>query len=113
MVSRSGIRSIVTGLFVAGGLWLSTPGAFAQTPPAALPTAPGADRAVTTGAAATAAKASLPGDNGSPLEPYLFTFLLAGGGLICAIAVRVSDARVQREYDKFTPEMRRRFMGVA
>ena len=61
----------------------------------------------------TAAKASLPGDNGSPLEPYLFTFLLAGGGLICAIAVRVSDARVRRSYADFTFQKGPRFTGAS
>lgn len=51
------------------------------------------------------------GNNGSPLERYLFAFLLAGGGLICAIAIPLSEARVQRDCAQITPEMRLPFHG--
>ena len=66
---------------------------------ATLPTAPNAQRAADGGY--TAARASLPGDNGSPLEPYLYLFILAGGGIIAAAGVAVTDRRVRsRRYDR-------------
>jgi hypothetical protein len=66
-----------------------------QQPAVALPTAPGASKAATDGPP-SASLASLPGDNGSPVEPYLFLFILAGGGLIAVVAVRVADAVVRK-----------------
>ena len=54
--------------------------------PGALPTAPAASRAAIGGY--TAARASLPGENGSPLEPYLFLFILAGGGMSADCVIR-------------------------
>jgi hypothetical protein len=111
MSFRNRVRSVITGSAVAGAMWLCAANAMAQATPAALPTAPGADRTVGT-AVSTAAKASLPGDNGSPLEPYLFTFILAGGGLICLVGVRLADKRIQSDYARFTPEMRKRYIGI-
>jgi hypothetical protein len=58
-----------------------------------LPTAPNAQKAADGGY--TAARASLPGDNGSPLEPYLYLAILAGGGIIAAVGVGLSDRRVR------------------
>jgi len=63
--------------------------------PAALPTAPGAAAKAGSGGY-TAARASLPGDNGSPLEPYLFLFILAGGGIIGWAAALGTDVRIRR-----------------
>ena len=84
-------RSALAPAFAAAAIWFVAGVALAQTP-AALPTAPGADRGASQSQVpATAAKASLPGDNDSPLEPYLFTFILLGGGLICLIAVVVTN----------------------
>jgi hypothetical protein len=76
-------------------IWFSAVVASAQTP-AALPTVPGAQRSVGT-APATSALASLPGDNGSPVEPYLFMFILAGGGIICFAATRFTNAFLLRD----------------
>jgi hypothetical protein len=66
----------------------------AQTP-AALPTAPGAGPKAAQGGY-TAARASLPGDNGSPLEPYLFLFILAGGGVVAWALAIGTDINVRR-----------------
>jgi hypothetical protein len=38
----------------------------------------------------------LPGDNGSSLEPYLFLFILAGGGIIAWVAAIGTDVRIRR-----------------
>jgi hypothetical protein len=58
-----------------------------------------------------AAKASLSGDNGSPLGPYLFTFILAGGGIVCAIAVRLCDRGVRADEVRWNAEGSRRVLG--
>jgi len=71
------------------------PGAvYAQDKPAvALPTAPGAQKAVEGGP--SQAPASLPGSGASPLEPYLVTWLLPVSGLLCAIIAVGVDKRVR------------------
>lgn len=62
--------------------------------PAALPTAPGADRAVSGGL--SQAHASLPGGPGlSPLEPYLIVWLLPISGLLTVFAGIYVDRRTQ------------------
>ena len=67
--------------------------AAAQTAPVALPTAPGADRAVNGGL--TDAHASLPGGPGrSPLEPYLVLWLLPASGLLTVAAAIYVDRRI-------------------
>lgn len=62
-------------------------------PVVTLPTAPNAQKAGDGGY--TGASASLPGDNGSPLEPYLYLAILAGGGILAALGVTVTDRRVR------------------
>jgi hypothetical protein len=96
MIRRIRFSHIARATYVAIAFGCMSLPAMAQSP-AALPTAPGADRTVTDGPA-TAARASLRGDNGSPLEPYLFMFILAGGGIISAISVRLADARIRGEF---------------
>jgi hypothetical protein len=66
----------------------------AQTPNA-LPTAPDAGPKAAQGGY-TDARASLPGDNGSPLEPYLFLFILAGGGIVAWGLAITTDIRLRR-----------------
>jgi hypothetical protein len=104
------VRSALSASLFAAALWLATAAASAQSP-APLPTAPGADRAVGT-APATAAKASLPGDNGSPLEPYLFTFILAGGGIIAAIAVKLCDRGILSDHVRWKADGSRKVLGL-
>jgi hypothetical protein len=58
-----------------------------------LPTAPAAERAGNGGY--SYADASQPGEGGSPLEPYLFLAILAGGGIIAGIAGVMTDRRVR------------------
>jgi hypothetical protein len=66
----------------------------AQAAPAALPTAPGADRAVSGGL--SEAHPSLPGGPGlSPLEPYLILWLLPASGLVTVFAGIYADRRTQ------------------
>jgi hypothetical protein len=63
--------------------------------PGPLPTAPGADRAVSGGL--SQAHASLPGGPGlSPLEPYLILWLLPASGLVTVAAGVYADRRTQR-----------------
>jgi hypothetical protein len=68
--------------------------ASAQAAPEPLPTAPGAGTKAGIGGY-TAARASLPGDGGSPLEPYLFLFILAGGGIVAWGAALTTDYRLR------------------
>jgi hypothetical protein len=69
-------------------------GTIAQADPAVtLPMAPTAAKSGDGGY--TAASASLPGDNGSPLEPYLYLCILAGGGILAAVGVAITDRRVR------------------
>jgi hypothetical protein len=87
-------RTLAVLAFVLATFFGASTIARAQAP-AALPTAPGA--AIKAGQGGyTGAKASLPGDNGSPLEPYLFLFILAGGGLIAWIFAIATDARLRK-----------------
>ena len=81
-------------------VWLGAGLARADAP-AALPTAPGADRALEPAIPSTAALASLPGGNGSPLEPYLFGFLFVGGGIIGVVAVKLTDRYLQNGSPNF------------
>ena len=70
----------------------------AQAPaPGALPTAAGAADKASQGGY-TAARASLPGENGSPLEPYLFLFILAGGGIIAWVLAISTDVRLRSQH---------------
>jgi hypothetical protein len=62
----------------------------AQSAPA-LPTAPGAAQAAVD---PTYARASLPGAHG-PVEPYLFLFILAGGGIIGVGFATLTDRRLR------------------
>ena len=39
----------------------------------------------------TAALASLPGGNGSPLEPYLFMAIFVVGGIVSVLGVKLTD----------------------
>ena len=110
MPNNFSARPATATLALTAALWLTSALASAQTP-AALPTAPGADRAVGT-APATAAKASLAGDNGSPLEPYLFGFIFVGGGLIALLGVKLSDKAVQREHKRFGADGSRNVFGL-
>jgi hypothetical protein len=86
---RSNVAAFGLGIF----LCLAAP-ASAQSP-VPLPTAPGADRAVSGGL--TQAPASLPGGPGSsPLEPYLVLWLLPVSGVLTLLAGRLVDIGVQR-----------------
>ncbi|GAC1548552.1 MAG: hypothetical protein NVS3B16_21580 [Vulcanimicrobiaceae bacterium] len=69
--------------------------AYAQnaSPAAALPTAPGAQKAAEGGL--SQAPASLPGNGASPLEPYLVTWLLPVAGVIVAIVFVTVDKRLR------------------
>jgi hypothetical protein len=74
---------------------LATGAPAAAQSPAALPTAPGADRAVNGGL--SQAHASLPGGPGlSPLEPYLVTWLLPASGLLTVAAGIFVDRQVRQ-----------------
>jgi hypothetical protein len=90
MKSNFRLRSLTRPILVAA---IASAGTAAQAAQVALPTAPAADRASIGGY--TAARASLPGDNGSPLEPYLYLAILAGGGIIAAVGVVASDRRIR------------------
>jgi len=94
MKSFLGLRNLLSAAVVVAAM-AAAEVANAQTPHA-LPTAPGADKAER--GHATSARASLPGDNGSPVEPYLFLFILAGGGIIAGVAVNVTDRHVRSAY---------------
>lgn len=55
----------------------------------------------------TAANVAPPPGN-APMDPYLFVFLLLGGGLICLIAVVVTDNKLVSGYAtdrKYTEEV--------
>ncbi len=85
----------LTPIAAAALIWLVTCAsrAAAQTAPVALPTAPGADRAVNGGL--SEAHASLPGVPGlSPLEPYLVLWLLPVSGLLTVAAAVYVDRRI-------------------
>ncbi|GAC1313519.1 MAG: hypothetical protein NVSMB21_24780 [Vulcanimicrobiaceae bacterium] len=73
---------------------------FAQNaaPAVALPTAPGAHKAVEGGP--SQAPASLPGPGESPLEPYLVTWLLPISGLIVAGVFVLVDKRVRLRHGR-------------
>jgi hypothetical protein len=86
--------AVLCGAFLFMTLLGTAGPARAQTP-AALPTAPGAGPKAAAGGY-TAAHASLPGDNGSPLEPYLFLFILAGGGVVAWALAIGTDVNVRR-----------------
>lgn len=68
---------------------------FAQDakPAIALPTAPGAQKAVEGGP--SQAPASLPGPGESPLEPYLVTWLLPVAGIFVGIVFVIVDKRMR------------------
>jgi hypothetical protein len=69
--------------------------AFAQSAPAALPTAPGAGDKVNSGGR-TAAAASVPAAPGrSPLEPYLVVWLLPVSGVLVVIWAIAVDRSVR------------------
>ena len=110
MLLKNDVRFTLFAFAFAAMLWITGAVASAQTA-APLPTAPGADRAVGS-APPTAAMASLPGDNGSPLEPYLFVFILAGGGIIGAIAVKLCDRGVRADEVRWNADGSRRVMGL-
>jgi hypothetical protein len=38
-------------------------------------------------------------DHGAIIDPYLFIFVLLGGGLLCLIAVVVTNNKVITDYD--------------
>jgi hypothetical protein len=44
--------------------------------------------------------------------PYLFIFILAGGGIIAAIAVKLCDKSVRGEHDRWDPGAIRRVLGI-
>jgi hypothetical protein len=110
MLLKHNLRSATAAFAFAAALWVTSAMASAQSP-APLPTAPGADRTVNSGAPATAARASLPGDNGSPVEPYLFMFILAGGGIIGVIGVKLSDRSVRADHTRFDANGSRHVLG--
>lgn len=89
--STSFIRTLRAAL-VAFVLALVAAPAFALDKPGPLPTAPGASKAIVGG---PTAEASLPGDGGSPLEPYLYLVILAGGGLLSGVAMSVIDRQTR------------------
>jgi hypothetical protein len=91
------VRSILRATLVVGAvaIFAALPLASPAQTPGALPTAPGAGERAGIGGY-TEAKASLPGENGSPLEPYLFLFILAGGGVIGWVLAITTDIRVRR-----------------
>lgn len=85
------IASLVAAFVLA--VAFATAPVFAQTAPAALPTAPGAEKAGEGGL--SQAPASLPGPGESPLEPYLVTWLLPVAGIIVAIVFVAVDKRIR------------------
>jgi hypothetical protein len=89
----AGVRlAAICAAFAFVSLLAATDAARAQT--GALPPAPGAhDKAAAGGY--TGARASLAGDHGSALEPYLFLAILAGGGLVAIILAFVADGAVR------------------
>ena len=89
MLSDTLKTCLATGAVVAG---LAAAPTLARAQ-AALPTAPAADRTANGGT--TSAAASLPGDGGSPLEPYLVTWLLPISGLLAAGAGVAVDRRMR------------------
>lgn len=86
------IANLVATMALAAGI-ASLP-AVAQSPSGALPTAPGAQKAVDGGL--SQAPASLPGYGASPLEPYLVVWLLPVSGIVVAVVFAAVDKRVRR-----------------
>ena len=92
---RSLLVSLAAAFVLGIALWATTP-SFAQDQPspAALPTAPGAERAGEGGL--SSAPASLKGPNGaSPLEPWLVTWLLPVSGIIAVGFAVYVDRRLR------------------
>ena len=85
------VRSTISALALTTSLWFTAALASAQT--AAQPSA-------------------APGGDGSPLGPYLFTFILAGGGIIVAIAVNLTDKLMKVDHDGWAANGSRRVLGI-
>ncbi|GAC1491509.1 MAG: hypothetical protein NVS3B17_04420 [Vulcanimicrobiaceae bacterium] len=91
---KASLRFVPVLAFFAFLILVAARGAYAQAgAPAALPTAPGAQKAVEGGP--SQAPASLPGSGGSALEPYLVTWLLPVAGLACAFIGVGVDRRLR------------------
>ncbi len=103
-MKNSPLASSIAALVFSTVMWSMAGPALAQSSmdqgPAALPTAPAADRAGNGGY--TAADASQPGEGGSPLEPYLFLAILAGGGILAGIGGVLTDRRVRIAHGYYT-----------
>ena len=89
------LAALVATLLLSAALpALAQSAALAESSPAALPTAPGAEHAAEGGL--TQAHASLPGEPGtSPLEPYLIAWLLPVAGLLTVFAGFYVDRRIR------------------
>lgn len=90
----------------AVAVWVTSSAASAQ-----MPTPSGADGSVGS-SPATAANATLPVDNSSPLKLYLFMFILVGGGLIGALAVRLTDKGIKGDEFRWNADGSRRVLGL-
>ena len=92
---RTILGSLAAAFVLGAALWAWSP-AFAQDQPspAALPTAPGAER---TGEGGLTAGASLPGgpNGASPLEPWLVTWLLPVSGIIAVFFATYVDRQIR------------------
>ena len=105
------VRTVVAAGALVYGL-VPLPARAQSSSPVVLPTAPGADRAVSGGL--SAAHASLPGGPGlSPLEPYLILWLLPASGLVTVFAGLYADRRTQAQAarSRLTPGRARTSVG--
>lgn len=82
IASQKAARTLALAGVLVGSFGATSANAQDASPPVTLPTAPGAEKAVIGGP--TQAAASLPGNGGSALEPYLVTWLLPIAGIACA-----------------------------
>ena len=89
-MSRLAIAALTFGLALLPGI------ARAQSPAPSSPAVPPAVVQRAGEGGFTAARASLPGENGVPLEPFLYLTILAGGGIIAFLVAVTTDMRVRQ-----------------
>ena len=84
-------RSTISALVLTTAFWVTAALASAQT---------------------AAQPAAAPGADVTPLGPYLFTFILVGGGIIVAIAVNLTEKLMQVDHDAWAANGSRRVFGI-
>ncbi|GAC1411836.1 MAG: hypothetical protein NVSMB64_21850 [Candidatus Velthaea sp.] len=90
LVRLISLTTLALGLLLAAALPV-----WAQSGPKPLPTAPGADRETIGGGTQAAASLPGPGENKSPLEPWLVTWLLPVSGIFAVIVAVSVDKRMR------------------